>query len=83
MLFVGGWTYWGTLCPIWFVLGQMMTLSIYFQIIAFQATEPKKEKAKTKPAKMEALENSSEDLAVPVVIDVNPVKACDMPEKGA
>jgi len=82
-MFGGGWTYWGTLCPIWFVLGQMMTLSIYFQIIAFQATEPKKEKAKTKPTKMEALENSSEDLAVPVVIDVNPVKACDMPEKGA
>lgn len=76
--FGGGWTYWGTLCPIWFVLGQVMTLSIYFQIMAFQATEPKKEKAKTKPVKIEALENSSDDLAVPVV---NPAKPLGT-EKG-
>jgi len=77
--FGGGWTYWGTLCPIWFVLGQVMTLSIYFQIMAFQATEPKKEKAKTKPGKLEVLEISSEVYtAAPVV---NPVKICTKEEK--
>merc|ERR1719198_2476647 len=73
---IGGWIYWGVLCPLGFVLNCILCLSMNFQTKAFQAPsqgkQPVQRKETMKLAKVAALEDSSVDITPVRVATVLP-----------